>query len=119
MTHKRTAIGVEHNAFQTVMVSEWNRQARAAGLVLPVQGITDGGVAKPVRIRTLGPLFAQRRIYFNPQSAGARELANQLRDLPIGDHDDGPDALEMAYRLVIKLGVALSETPSRLPLQSP
>jgi hypothetical protein len=26
-------------------------------------------------------------------------LVNQLRDFPLGDHDDGPDALEMAVRL--------------------
>jgi hypothetical protein len=25
-------------------------------------------------------------------------LVDQLRDFPIGDHDDGPDALEMAIR---------------------
>lgn len=24
----------------------------------------------------------------------------QLRDFPCGDHDDGPDALEMAIRLI-------------------
>ena len=34
---------------------------------------------------------------------------NQLKDLPIGDHDDGPDALEMALRLAI-------ETTSPAPL---
>jgi hypothetical protein len=27
----------------------------------------------------------------------------QLRDFPNGDHDDGPDALEMARRLAIEL----------------
>jgi predicted phage terminase large subunit-like protein len=113
-----TPIGIEHSAFQSMMHAEWNRQAAAAGLVLPVHGIGDRGVKKEVRIRTLGPLLAQRRVYFNPASVGARELVNQLRDFPIGDHDDGPDALEMAYRLAADLGVKLPAMPSRLPLET-
>jgi hypothetical protein len=35
-------------------------------------------------------------------------LLNQLKDFPVGDHDDGPDALEMALRLA---GELLSEPP--------
>jgi hypothetical protein len=27
----------------------------------------------------------------------------QLMDFPVGDHDDGPDALEMALRTMIEL----------------
>jgi hypothetical protein len=27
-------------------------------------------------------------------------LVNQLREFPVSDHDDGPDALEMAIRLL-------------------
>jgi hypothetical protein len=30
-------------------------------------------------------------------------LVEQLRDFPIADHDDGPDALEMALRLASAL----------------
>jgi hypothetical protein len=26
-----------------------------------------------------------------------------MKDFPVGDHDDGPDALEMALRLMIEL----------------
>jgi hypothetical protein len=26
-----------------------------------------------------------------------------MRDFPVGDHDDGPDALEMALRLMIDI----------------
>jgi len=32
-------------------------------------------------------------------SESARMLVDQLRDFPLGAHDDGPDALEMALRL--------------------
>jgi hypothetical protein len=30
-------------------------------------------------------------------------LIQQMKDFPVGDHDDGPDALEMALRLMIEL----------------
>jgi hypothetical protein len=30
-------------------------------------------------------------------------MVEQLRDFPNGDHDDGPDALEMALRLASEL----------------
>jgi hypothetical protein len=30
-------------------------------------------------------------------------LIHQLWDFPLGDHDDGPDALEMALRLATEL----------------
>ena len=33
------------------------------------------------------------------KSHGTTLLVNQLKDFPAGDHDDGPDALEMAVRL--------------------
>jgi hypothetical protein len=44
---------------------------------------------------------------------------DQLRQFPVGDHDDGPDALEMAIRLAAEL---LAGTPedglgNRLPLE--
>jgi hypothetical protein len=47
--------------------------------------------------------LSQRRIRFKGGSPGARRLVEQLRDFPNGDHDDGPDALEMAIRLAGEL----------------
>jgi hypothetical protein len=35
-------------------------------------------------------------------------LVQQLKDFPVGDHDDGPDALEMALRLSIDLWMGAS-----------
>jgi phage terminase large subunit-like protein len=40
---------------------------------------------------------------FKANSPGARLLVRQLRDFPNADHDDGPDALEMAVRLAREL----------------
>ena len=61
-----------------------------------------------MRIRRLTPYLAQGRVRFKGDSPGARLLVEQLRDFPLADHDDGPDALEMAVRLAAEL---LSSAP--------
>ena len=45
-------------------------------------------------------------------------MVNQFRDFPIGDHDDGPDALEMAFRLLGELRPGSPAGVSQLPLQT-
>jgi hypothetical protein len=67
--------------------------------------IGTGGVPKPVRIRRLTPWLAGRRFRFKSSSPGVRLLVQQLKDFPHGDHDDGPDALEMGMRLLVEGGV--------------
>jgi hypothetical protein len=34
------------------------------------------------------------------ETPGCRLLVQQLRDFPLSDYDDGPDALELALRMV-------------------
>lgn len=74
----------------------------------PQPYIIDNTVNKQVRIRRLGPWLAMHKIKFRSNSPGAKLLVQQLKDFPVGDHDDGPDALEMAVRLAIEL----ADTPS-------
>ena len=40
---------------------------------------------------------------FKSDSPGTLLLVDQLREFPVGDHDDGPDATEMAIRLAAEL----------------
>jgi hypothetical protein len=55
---------------------------------------------KIVRVRaTLTPYLARREIRFR-DTPGTRLLVEQLRGFPSCKHDDGPDALEMAIRLM-------------------
>ncbi len=54
---------------------------------------------KLVRIRRLGQYLSARRIRMKSDCPSTRLLVHQLQEFPIGDHDDGPDALEMAIRL--------------------
>jgi hypothetical protein len=40
---------------------------------------------------------------FTSRSPETALLVDQMKDFPVGEHDDGPDALEMAIRLSIEL----------------
>ena len=88
---------IEVNQFQELLATEINRLAMERRMYLPLYTINNQ-VPKIVRIRRLTALLAQGRIKFKANSGGARLLVEQLRDFPTGDHDDGPDALEMAVR---------------------
>jgi predicted phage terminase large subunit-like protein len=90
--------GVEANQFQQLLADEIERVSRERGMPLPLYTINNQ-VNKQVRIRRLTPFLAQKVFRFKGGSPGARLLVEQLRDFPCGDHDDGPDALEMAVRL--------------------
>lgn len=94
--------GVETNQFQQLLADELIRLSSERAIPIPLCEI-DNRVNKMVRIRRLTPLLAQRQIRFKGDSPGARLLVEQMRDFPNGDHDDGPDALEMAVRLAIEL----------------
>ncbi len=50
-----------------------------------------------------GPVPVGRRIALQERSPGTRLLVEQLQEFPVADHDDGPDALEMAIRLAGEL----------------
>jgi predicted phage terminase large subunit-like protein len=93
------AFGVEANQYQELLgdlfVTELRKQQMANCRV----SLIDNSVNKLVRIRRLGPLLSSRAIRFKANSAGTKLLVEQLKEFPIGDHDDGPDALEMAVRM--------------------
>ena len=89
---------VEGNQFQFMLANEMNRRGVETNTHMPVYTF-ENQVNKLVRIRQLTPFLSQRRIRFKGDSPGARLLVEQLRDFPVADHDDGPDALEMAIRM--------------------
>ncbi len=96
------AMVVEVNQFQELLGAEFLRQAAAIHMHLPLYGI-DNRVNKQVRIRRIGTYLGQRRIRFNAKSLGAQLLVQQLRDFPIGEHDDGPDSCEQGIRMLLHL----------------
>jgi predicted phage terminase large subunit-like protein len=97
--HQPVMFGVEANQFQELLVDDVVQAFAVAGVQANVSGVHNYA-NKLMRIRRLGPLLSQRRLRFLRGSPGTQLLVDQLRDFPLGSHDDGPDALEMAVRLV-------------------
>lgn len=111
--------GVESNQFQELLGGLFEEEFRRQGVLGAAPALVDNRVNKLVRIRRLGPYLAARRLRFRQRSAGTALLVEQLREFPCADHDDGPDALEMALRLAGELLVgdeASDGLGDRLPL---
>ena len=113
------AFGIEANQFQELFAAEFEAEFRRQGMLDARPWLLDNRVNKQVRIRRLGPYLASGRLRFKGDSPSTRLLVSQLREFPISDHDDGPDAAEMAIRLASEL----TRTPatedglgSRLPV---
>jgi predicted phage terminase large subunit-like protein len=92
-------VGVEVNQFQILFAQELERRANAGfDIRLPIVYISNY-IPKILRIRRLGPWLAAKDLRF-ADSPGARLVVEQLKHFPQGPHDDGPDALEMALRIM-------------------
>lgn len=111
-------LGLEVNQFQELLSPLFNREVeRRRGFPIPITGFNNTE-KKELRIRRLDPYLREGKVRFR-DSTGCRLLVQQLRDFPLGDHDDGPDALEMAVRTAeMFLGSEPDEYGDRLPLES-
>lgn len=104
---------IEVNQFQSLIKANFVRRAKELGIMPPVYTI-DNRVNKEVRIRRLGPYLANRNLRLKGESPGARMLGEQLMTFPNGDHDDGPDSLEMGLRTMIDLwNAGIGKRPQR------
>jgi predicted phage terminase large subunit-like protein len=84
----------EKNQFQEVMLDNLTKRAQQAGVPFhgrPINSHTN----KQARIAGLETLVTQGLIVFSRRH---QILLEQLRQFPLGKHDDGPDALEMAIQ---------------------
>ena len=111
--------GVESNQFQDLLADQFEMEFRRQGILGARPVPIENRANKQVRIRRLGPYLASRRVCFKSDSPDTRRLVEQLQEFPIGDHDDGPDALEMALRLAagVMQGRAVKDNlGSRLPV---
>lgn len=97
------AFGIEANQFQQLLAPEFEAEFQRQGILGARPSLLDNRLNKQVRIRRLGPYLSSRRLRFKAQSPSTRLLVEQLRTFPVGDHDDGPDAAEMALRLASEL----------------
>jgi len=101
--------GIEENAFQHLFAPLFRSTAAKARVEVPLY-LVNNTTPKVVRIRRLTEPLQRRCMRFR-NTPGTRLLVQQLREFPLGEHDDGPDALEGARRLAIKL--ANAKTPIR------
>jgi predicted phage terminase large subunit-like protein len=97
--YRPTIFGVESNQFQELLYDEFDRRLAASPCdahVYPIRNTLN----KMTRIRRLESYLSSRKFRFCSSSPSCRLLVEQLRSFPLGSHDDGPDALEMAVRMV-------------------
>ena len=93
---------IETNQYQELLKDEMDRLSRKRGLLIPTYGLNNSA-NKRTRIRRLTPFIRTERFRFKSSSDGTRLLVDQLREFPSSRYDDGPDALEMAVRLLSRL----------------
>lgn len=92
-------IGVECNMWQIMLADLLHEQSSKEGMALPVWEMMNWE-NKVVRIRaTLTPHLSRKEFRFR-DTPGTRLLVEQLKGFPSCKYDDGPDALELAVRLM-------------------
>jgi predicted phage terminase large subunit-like protein len=107
-TFKPNYFGFEVNQFQQLLADNVQQAAAVAGVPVPICAL-DNRVNKELRILRLTPDLSQGLLRFRGGSPGAELLVNQMRDFPLGEHDDGPDALEMAMRILKEMSTVRSD----------
>ncbi|REK28205.1 MAG: hypothetical protein DWQ42_05675 [Planctomycetota bacterium] len=95
--------GIEANQFQELFAPQFAAEFARRGMLAARTWLLRNTTSKDVRIRRLGPLLSAHRLRFRSRSASTQRLVDQLRHFPLADHDDGPDALEMAVRLATQV----------------
>ncbi|MGR3311095.1 MAG: phage terminase large subunit [Candidatus Brocadiales bacterium] len=92
------SMAIETNAFQVVLKQMIDDTAKEQGVFIPtleIRNMSD----KVARLSSISPLIESGIISFLFEQ---HELIEQLIHFPKAAHDDGPDALEMAIRILRK-----------------
>lgn len=105
--HRLLRIRVEETQFQEFFKDEAVRRAQERGVFLPTEPegykpLTD----KMLRIQRLQPHVKNGILRFSRKH---KTLTDQMLNFPQGDHDDGPDALEMAFSLAEEIAGGAAE----------
>lgn len=112
------AFGIEVNGFQEVVADNIYKKAvpdKIAGKVAIYP--YDSQEKKQIRIRmNLGPLLTAGNIRIKDTPQG-RILSSQLRDFPVSQHDDGPDALSLMVRMLRDLTMGVQPATSYIPIE--
>ena len=87
---------VEGNEGSGLVQPEYERQCRERNMVVPLRARFNSQ-RKEQRILRLGLYLGRGRMRFR-RTRGTQVMVDQFRDFGAGDHDDGPDAVELAVR---------------------
>lgn len=94
-------LGFESNGFQELIGNELHLKAQERGFhSIQVVPIKNYNIHKNTRISRLTIRVERKFFRFKSHCSHTRMLIQQLLDHPNADHDDGPDALETAVRLL-------------------
>ena len=91
-TYRLASFAVEANQFQQLLIDNLERRADEKKVRINIKPVNNRS-AKEQRISALEPEVSQGHLLFSRRH---ELLLDQLRTFPVGTHDDGPDALEMA-----------------------
>lgn len=103
------AWGVETVQFQEFLYTELIKRAVAAGVPFPAISIKSS-TDKDMRIISLQPHIKSGKIRLHHS---LHTLIEQLRFWPEADHDDGPDALEMLWKIATQFSGSWDYIPVR------
>lgn len=98
--HNYSELVVEANQFQGLLASQLELRLRQAGRYVRIERVTNTA-HKLARIQGLESYISQGILRFSRRH---QELLTQIEHYPLGAHDDGPDALEMAVSAAMKQG---------------
>lgn len=90
--------GIEDTAFQEYFRAEIIKQSAARHVPIPAIGIRNES-EKDLLIEAISPHVNNGLILFKQQHT---VLNTQIRHWPEADHDDGPDAVQMLWRMCLK-----------------
>jgi predicted phage terminase large subunit-like protein len=109
--------GIEDTAFQEYFRQQIVAQSAARGVPIPAVGIRNDG-DKDMLIEAVAPHVNNGLIVFHQAHS---VLNTQVRHWPEADHDDGPDAVQMLWRLCLAraFGVPRIRAGQRKALPAP
>ena len=99
------AFGIEAEFGGDVMLDNLQQRTEneSADLAFNLILVPTNSLQKEVRIRRLTRFLISKMFRFR-DTPGTRLLVQQLESFPHGQHDDGPDAAELAVRLAVQSG---------------
>jgi phage terminase large subunit-like protein len=95
-------VGLEINQFQLLLSRMLLAEMQRQNCTTPLFELLNTD-PKILRVLRLTNPLSEKRMRFKANSLGTRMLVDQARVFPVGDHDDGIDALEQARRVAVKL----------------